>query len=95
MSDKVIDPPYAVPHGPSCPRCGQKIVAAQDVTPDSSNTFRKGKILICSNCVQICMVGDSKLLPMSRKQVLSLEPRIQLMLLAACRKLAAEVTKRN
>lgn len=94
MSDKVIDPPYAVPHGPSCPRCGLTIVEAQDVTPDASNVFRKGKLVVCSGCALISKLGDSKLIPVSKKEVLSYPPQTQLMLMATCRKIAEAITAR-
>jgi ferredoxin len=92
MSDK-IDKPYAVPHGPECPRCHQQIVEAQDVTPDASNVFKKGKLIVCGACALICRVGDSKLIPVSTKEVLSYPPRIQLMLLATCKRVAAHIDR--
>jgi hypothetical protein len=92
MTD-TIDKPYAVPDGPACPRCGQKITTAQDVTPDSSNVFRKGKLLVCGSCALICRVGDSKLIPVSKKEVLSYPPRIQAMLLITCKRVAASITQ--
>ena len=95
MKPNIIEKPYAVPDGPSCPRCKEKITQAQDVTPGASNVFRKGKLIVCGNCALICMVGDSKLIPVSKRQVLSLPPRTQMMLLIACRKISESKAESN
>jgi hypothetical protein len=93
MSDTTIDAPYKVPGKPTCPRCHEVILEAQDVTPDSSNVFRKGKLIVCGSCALICKVGDSKLLPVSKKEVLTYPPHIQLMLMVTCRKIAEYIAK--
>lgn len=95
MSAATIEKPYAVPNGPSCPRCKQQIVQAQDVTPDSSQQFKKGKLIVCSGCALICRVGDSTLIPVSKQEVLSYPPRIQLMLAVTCKKIAEMATEKN
>jgi hypothetical protein len=93
MAITTIDAPYKVPGKPECPRCHQQILEAQDVTPGSSNVFRKGKLIVCGSCALICKVGDSKLLPVSKKEVLTYPPQIQLMLMACCRKIAEHIVK--
>jgi len=87
------DKPYHIQHGPSCPRCKQQITLAQDVTPDSSNVLRKGKIVVCGSCAMICRLGDSTLIPMTKKQVMALPKLTQQMLLATCLRIADSVAK--
>jgi ferredoxin len=88
MSESTIEKPYAVPDGPECPRCKEKITQAQDVTPDASNVFKKGKLIVCGNCALICRVGDSTLIPVSKRQVLAMPPQTQMMLMVCCKKIA-------
>ena len=95
MSATTIEKPYAVPGKPECPRCHEVIIEAQDVTPESSNVFRKGKLIVCANCALICKIGDSKLIPVSKKEVLTYPPRTQMMLLVTCKKIAESKASSN
>lgn len=95
MNEQPTGQPYDIPGGIECPRCKQKIQFAQGVTPGAGNQLRKGQILVCYQCALICMVGDSTLIPMSKGQVQSLPKMMQAQLLAVCRKVAEEATKRN
>ena len=87
--------PFTVPDGLACPRCNQIIRNAQSVTPGGGNTFRKGLIIVCSQCAMITMVGDSKLLPMSKADIEKLPPKLQQNLLITCNMIAQQQTKNN
>lgn len=86
---------YHVPKGIECPRCKQAMQFGQGVTPGATNEFKKGLIMVCAKCALISMVGDSKLIPMSKQQVMSLPKVMQFQLAAICQKLAEEATKLN
>lgn len=94
MSEK-IEKPYAVEGKPECPRCKEVITQAQDVVPGSSNVFRKGKIIVCAKCALISRVGNSKLIPMSKNDVMALPHNTQVMLWATCQKVAQAATANN
>ena len=87
--------PYEVPNGIECPRCKHVIQFGQGVTPGAENHFRKGLIMVCANCALVSMVGDSKLIPMSKQQVLTLPKLMQAQLMAVCQKIAAEKTSKT
>jgi hypothetical protein len=93
MSNPTIDAPYKVPGKPTCPRCHEVILEAQDVTPDSSNVFLKGKLIVCGSCALICKVGDSKMIPVSKKEVMTYPPQIQFLLMVTCKKIAESIVK--
>lgn len=65
---------------------------AQDITPDGSNTLKKGKLIVCGMCAGILKVGDSYLLPMTKEEVLKLDPKVQKALWFACNKIGQIVT---
>ena len=79
--------PYQLPKGVKCPRCDNKLNVAQDVSPDGSNTFHKGKLMICGMCAGIIRVGDSSLIPMTKAEVLKLPVKVQKALWYACNKI--------
>lgn len=87
--------PFTVPDNLPCPRCGQVIKNAQSVTPGGANTFRKGLIIVCSQCAMITIVGDSKLLPMSKEDIQKLPPALQQNLLITCNTIAQQQTNNN
>ena len=87
--------PFEVPNGVNCPRCGQKIMEGQTVTPGGRNEFRKGLILVCSVCSVVCQVADSKLVPLTLDQIKSLPKMLQHQLYVACRKVAEASAEKN
>lgn len=87
--------PYEVPKGVECPRCKQVIEFGQAVTPGAANVFRKGLIMVCSSCALVCIVGDSKLVPMAIAQIKALPQVQQRQLMAVCNRIAAEAVKKN
>lgn len=89
MSDPVQT--YSAPKNLLCPRCKTVIETLADTTPDSSNAFRKGKIIVCGNCALINIVGDSSLIPMTMAQVKALPAPIQAMLWKTVKPIADKV----
>jgi len=84
--------PYLLPKHLKCPRCNNELNVAQDVSPDGSSTFHKGKLMVCGMCAGIIRVGDSALIPMTKADVLKLPPKIQKALWFACNQIAKIVT---
>jgi hypothetical protein len=95
MSKPTIEKPYPVEGKPECPRCHEVIVEAQDVSPGASQQFKKGKLLVCGHCALVCVIGDSKLLPVSKRQIKSLPKETQKMLWVTCNMVAARIAENN
>lgn len=95
MSNQESQSAYDIPGGVECPRCKNVIQFGSGVTPGATNEFRKGLVLVCGHCALITMVGDSKLIPMSKKQVMAMPKMFQAQLAAVCMRIAKEATKAN
>jgi hypothetical protein len=76
-----------------CPRCHQKIEVAFGASPEHSQTFHKGQIFVCGHCALITRVGDSKLIPMSKKEIMTMEPRTQQQLWICCQTIKRQQEK--
>lgn len=61
-----------------CPSCGEKILNAAGVTPQHSNTVRKGGIYICAACQAPSVVGDSNLEALTEDRFKLLDKRVQM-----------------
>jgi hypothetical protein len=69
--------PYAPTQSLVCPLCGSPIDNLAGVTPGHSQTVRKGQIVVCNNCINPSIVGDSGLDPLTQEKIAQLTPQTQ------------------
>lgn len=72
-----------VPAAMVCPACEHPITNASPTRKEQNPAFRKGTVILCSNCTSVLQVGDSSLQIMRPEQVNALSPRAKEAILSA------------